>query len=52
MARPKKIADVQYIVIETFSANINNKQLKGARGDIVTLTLTEYNVLKRFVLPL
>ena len=40
----------EYIVVEAYTAHINNKPLKAAVGDRVKLTPTQYNVLKRFVL--
>jgi len=49
MARPKK--DKQFIVIEAYTANINNKKMSGKVGEIVTLSPTELIVLSRFVLP-
>lgn len=52
MAAPKKIKDKQYVVIEAYTANINNKKMSGKVGEIVTFTPTQYQVLKRFVLPI
>lgn len=40
----------EYVVVEAYKANINNKKMSANVGDRVQLTPTQYSVLKRFVL--
>lgn len=40
----------EYVVVEAYTANINNKRLQGTVGQRVRLTPTQYSTLKRFVL--
>lgn len=46
---PQGEPTTEYIVIESYTANINNKPLKATKGERVHLTPTQYAVLKRFV---
>lgn len=47
---PKTEETTEYTVVESYTANINNKPLKASVGDKVHLTPTQYSTLKRFVL--
>ena len=38
-----------YVVAERFCANVNNRAFAGKPGEVIELTPTEYNVVKRFI---
>lgn len=55
MARPKKelIPTLPYyIVTDTISATVNNREIHAVRGDRIRLTPTEYAVLCKYVIEL